>query len=121
MGADAYGGAGYISYALTPTVTLNGRAEIYRDNAGFFGAAYPGNLDPVNVLAGKPNTAFSEGRDTNSEYTLGVTYKPAVKHVALLAFRPEIRWDKSLSGTSLFTDRLQTGSITFGGDVILGF
>ena len=121
VGADAYGGAGYVSYALTPTVTLNGRAEIYRDNAGYFGAAYPGTLDPINALAGKPNTSFSEGRNTDSEYTLGVTYKPAVKHVALLAFRPEIRWDKSLSGTSLFTDRLQTGSFTFGGDIILGF
>ena len=121
IGADAYGGAGYISYALTPTVTLNGRAEIYRDNTGFFVGEYPGTLDAVNALAGRPNTSFSDGRNTNSEYTLGVTYKPTIKRVALLAFRPEIRWDKSLSGNSLFTDRLATGAFTFGGDIILGF
>ncbi len=121
VGADSYGGAQYVSYTLTPSVTLNGRAEIYRDNAGFFVFAYPGTLDAVNALAGRPNTSFSQGRATYSEYTVGLTYKPTLPHVTLLAFRPEIRWDKTLSGTSLFTDRLQTGSFTFGGDVILGF
>ncbi len=47
FGADSYAGAQYVSYALTPTVALNGRAEVYRDNAGFFVFSFPGNLDPV--------------------------------------------------------------------------
>ncbi len=121
FGADAYGASTYLAYPLTKTITLNGRAEIYRDNAGFFVFAYPGTLDAVNALAGKPNTSYTEGRATYSEYTVGVTYKPTVPHVTLLAFRPEIRWDKTLSGTSLFTDHLQTNSVTIAGDVILGF
>ena len=121
FGADAYGGSQYLSYALTPTVTLNGRAEIYRDNAGFFVFAFPGDLDAVRSLAGRPNTSFTQGRATYSEYTLGFTYKPTVKPLALLAFRPEIRWDKSLSGTSLVPGTRQTGYVTLAADAIVGF
>ena len=121
FGADAYGASTYLSYTLTPALTLNGRAEVYRDNAGFFVFAYPNSRDFVDVLSGKSSTAFTAGRATYSEYTLGLTYKPTVKPLALLAFRPEIRWDKTLSGSSLFTDHQQTGYVTLAADVIVGF
>ncbi len=121
FGADAYGASTYLSYTLTPALTLNGRAEVYRDNAGFFVLAFPDTQDFVNALSGKPNTAFTVGRATYSEYTVGITYKPTVKPLALLAFRPEIRWDKTLSGTSLFVDHLQTNYVTLAADVIVGF
>ena len=121
FGADSYAAAQYISYALTPTVTLNGRAEVYRDNAGFFVFSYPGNLDPVRALKGLSNTSFTAGRATYSEYTIGFTYKPSVPKVATLMFRPEIRWDKSLSGTYAYDAGTQTGNFTFGGDIVLGF
>ncbi len=121
FGADSYAGTQYISYALTPTVTLNGRAEVYRDNAGFFVFTYPGNFDPVRALKGLSNTSFSAGRATYSEYTVGFTYKPSVPKVATLMFRPEIRWDKSLSGTRAYDALTQTGNFTFGGDIVLGF
>ena len=120
-GADSYGAAQYASYTLTPTITLNARAEIYRDNAGFFVVAYPGNLDPVNALNGKPNTSFTAGRDTYSELTLGFTYKPTIPHVALLAVRPEIRWDHSLSGTPTYQALSSTNGLTLASDIILGF
>ena len=120
-GADSYGLAGYAAYALTPTLTANFRGEVYRDNAGFFVAADPGNLDAIRALGGRPSTAFGVGRQTYSEWTWGVTYKPAVPHVALLAFRPEIRWDKSFSGGHPFDGRTGTGNFTLAGDVILGF
>ena len=121
FGADSYAGAQYISYALTPTFTLNGRAEVYRDNAGFFVFSYPGNLDAVHALKGLSNTSFTAGRATYSEYTVGFTYKPSVPKVATLMFRPEIRWDKSLSGTYAYDAETQTGNFTFGGDIVLGF
>ncbi len=121
FGADAYGASQYLSYSLTPTVTLNGRVEFFRDNAGFFVFAYPNNLDAENALAGRPNTSFTAGPATYSEYTLGLTWKPTVKPLALLAFRPEIRWDKSLSGTPLVANTSDTGYVTVAGDVILGF
>ena len=121
FGADSYAAAQYISYALTPTVTLNGRAEIYRDNAGFFVFSFPGTLDPVRGLKGLSNTSFTAGRATYTEYTVGFTYKPAVPKVATLMFRPEIRWDKSISGTRAYDALSQTGNFTFGGDIVLGF
>ena len=121
FGADSYGGSQYVSYGLTPTITLNGRVEFYRDNAGFFVAAYPGNLDAVHALQGVSNTVFGVGRATYSEYTVGFTYKPSLPHVALLMFRPEIRWDHSLSGTHAYDAQRGISQFTFGGDVVLGF
>ena len=121
VGAESYGAAGYASYAVTPTLTANFRGEIYRDNAGFFVDAYPGNLDPVRALNGLPNGSFSAGRETYSEWTWGVSYKPVIPHVALLAFRPELRWDKSFSGGHPFDAGTETGSFTLAADVILGF
>ena len=120
-GADAYGAAAYVSYALTPALTANGRAEIYRDNTGFFVAAYPGNLDAIQALNGLPNTSFSAGRQTFSEFTLGVTYKPTIPYLKTLAFRPEIRWDKSFSGGHPYNALSDTGSFTLASDVIIGF
>ncbi len=121
FGADSYAGAQYVSYALTPTVALNGRAEVYRDNAGFFVFSYPGNLDAVRALKGLSNGSFTAGRATYSEYTLGFTYKPTVPKLATLLVRPEIRWDKTLSGTPAYDAGTQTGNFTFGGDIVLGF
>ncbi len=120
-GADSYGLAGYASYALTPTLTANFRGEVYRDNAGFFAAAFPGNLDAIRALNGLPSTAFGAGRQTYSEWTWGVSYKPVIPDVALLAFRPEIRWDKSFSGGHPYNGLTNTGNFTLAGDVILGF
>ena len=121
FGADSYGAAQYISYTLTPTWTVNGRAEVYRDNAGFFVFSYPGDLDPIRSLKGLSNTSFTAGRATYSEFTAGLTYKPSIPKVALLAFRPEIRWDKTFSGPRAYDGMTQTGNFTFGGDIILGF
>ena len=52
--ANGFGLAQYVSYALTDKLTLNGRAEVFRDDNGLFVAAFPGVFDPVNVEAGKP-------------------------------------------------------------------
>ncbi len=121
VGADSYGAAGYLSYALTPTLAANFRGEVYRDNSGFFVAVYPGNLDAVRALNGLPNTSFGEGRQTYSEWTWGVSYKPVIPHVTLLAVRPELRWDKSFSGGHPYDAGTETGNFTLAADVILGF
>lgn len=121
LGYDAYGAAQYVEYALTPTLTANFRGEIYRDNGGFFVAAYPGNTDSVRSLNGLPSRAFGRGSQTYSEWTWGVSYKPTIPHVALLAIRPEIRWDKSFSGGHPYDAGVGNGAVTLAGDVILGF
>ena len=77
--AEAYGVAQYASYALNDVLTVNGRAEIFRDNNNFFVAAFPGNLDFVNAEEGYPFTAAVAPKATTySEFTIGLTYKPAV-------------------------------------------
>lgn len=120
-GADSYGFAGYASYAMTPSLTANFRGEVYRDNAGFFVAAFPGNLDAVRVLNGLPSRSYTAGRQTYSEWTWGVTYRPTVPHLQTLAFRPEIRWDKSLSGGHPYNGLTDTGMFTVAADVMIGF
>ena len=44
--SNAFGVAGYLAYTLTDQMTLNGRAEVFRDDTGFFVAGFPGNYDP---------------------------------------------------------------------------
>jgi len=74
--ADGYGAAQYASYALSDQLTLNGRAEVWRDNKGFFVAAFPGNHDFINSEVGLPATVITAPPTTYSEFTIGVTYKP---------------------------------------------
>jgi hypothetical protein len=133
--ANGIGFAQYVGYALYDTVTLNARAEIFRDDNGFFVAGFPGNNDPVLAQKGLPSTAFGvPGTGAGATYgaiTLGVTFKPVVPApITSLAIRPEIRYDQSLGGATVFNpvrnaagavifkDR---GALTFGTDVILTF
>ena len=39
---NGFGAAQYASYALTETLSLNGRAEVWRDDNNFFVASFPG-------------------------------------------------------------------------------
>jgi len=128
--ANAFGIAGYASYALTDTLTLNARGEIFRDDNGFFVAGYPGNYDAVYTQKGigaPLNTAFAVPPATYGAITLGVTYKPEMPApITGLAIRPEIRYDQVLSGRRVFNGSPSTGfkdngQFTIGADVILTF
>jgi hypothetical protein len=122
--ASGYGAAQYVSYALTDTITLNARAEVWVDQNNFFVAAYPGNLDFVNSEAGLP-TPFVKSAPhaaTYSELTLGVTYKPSLPApISNLMIRPEIRWDSALNGVKAFNDQRTSNAVTLAGDLVLGF
>ena len=48
MPANAFGVAQYASYTLSDTVTFNARAEVYRDDNGFFVTAFPNNVGLMN-------------------------------------------------------------------------
>ncbi len=50
--ANAFGIAQYASYAVNDTFTLNGRAEIYRDDNNFFVASFQGNNTFVGAEQG---------------------------------------------------------------------
>lgn len=123
--ADASGGgfAQYAAYALNDTVTLNGRAEVYRDDKGFFVAAFPGNLDFINAERGNAATVLgnSVGK-TFGALTFGVTWKPPVPApIQGLIIRPEIRYDRSLTDAKPYNGFNDQGAFTLGADVIVQF
>jgi hypothetical protein len=130
--SNGFGLAQYASYTLTDTVTLNARAEVFRDDTGFFVGAFPGNYDPVYAQKGLPSTAYAPPAATYGALTLGVTWKPVVPApITSLAIRPEIRYDQSLGGNNVFNGAFNaagtkvifkdSGAFTIGTDVILLF
>lgn len=121
--AEGYGVAHYVSYALNDQVTLNGRAEVWRDNRNFYVAAFPGNLDYVNSERGFPAAVISAPRPTTySEFTVGLTYKPSLPApVSTLMIRPELRYDRALNGSRPFNAGRDNGAFTAAADLVLGF
>ena len=122
--ASAYGAAGYASYTLTDTLTLNGRAEVFRDGQNFFVSTPLNNRDFVNFERGVfSNFITSPKRATYSGLTAGVTYKPAGMPAALstVMFRPEIRYDRTLDGARPFNDGRSRDMVTLAADAIVGF
>ncbi len=120
--AEAWGVAQYAGYTLNDQITLNGRAELFRDNNGFFVGAFPGNLDFLNSEAGRPANVTSAPRTTYGAFTAGITYKPSVPApIAGLSLRPEIRYDRALNGTRPFNGGRDVGAFTIAADAILAF
>ena len=122
--AEAYGAATYASYALTDTIALNGRAEVYRDNNNFFVSNPMGHLDYVNYERGLPSNFYTATRPTTySEFTAGVTWKPADMPAPLtgLILRPEIRYDHTLNNSRPYDDGKDRGSVTLAADAIIQF
>lgn len=102
----AGGAAAYLEYQWTDQISINGRAEIFRDANGFFVTAFPvGNKDFVNCESGQ-GTCVAVGPGvpaTYSEFTIGINYKPPVPKVFTgFVIRPEFRFDDELSGPDTF-------------------
>ncbi len=122
--AQGYGIAQYVSYALSDTVTLNGRAEVWRDNTNFFVSTPVNNMDFLNVELGNPANVYTAARPTTySEITLGLTYKPSGMPSVInnLMIRPEIRYDQALNNSHPFNGGKDKGQFTIASDVIIGF
>ncbi|MDT7953791.1 MAG: porin [Acetobacteraceae bacterium] len=122
--AEGYGISGYASYALNDSLTLNGRAEVFRDNNNFFVSTPAGSLDFVAAERGTLANLITAARPTTyGELTAGVTYKiPGLPQTLTTAlFRPEVRYDRSLNDTTPFGDGKHKGRVIFAGDLILGF
>jgi hypothetical protein len=131
---ETYGAAGYASYQ-TPIdwLKINGRAEVYRDDTGFFVGAYPGNFDFANSEHGYINTVITQAPTTYFEVTGGLNITPtipaSIPYLKGVIFRPEVRYDTSLNGTAPYDLQGRTpGSVgtksdqvTVGGDIILKF
>ncbi|MEA2740250.1 MAG: hypothetical protein QOH05_3557, partial [Acetobacteraceae bacterium] len=122
--ANAFGMAQYASYTLSDTLTLNGRAEIYRDDNNFFVAGFGANngFDQFQKGFATPVTAALHAT-TYGEITLGVTYKPAdlPPVISGLLIRPEVRYDRDLGGNKAFNSNKDNGQFTIASDVVLTF
>ena len=123
-GFDATGGGvvQYFTYAINAQVSAGIRAEVWRDAQGFYVAAFPGNLDFINLETGRPNTAYGAGPATYGEITLGMNFKPPhlPKLIDGLTIRPEIRYDRALAGGTPFNGNPGTAKdqFTFGVDLV---
>jgi hypothetical protein len=121
--SNAFGVAQYASYTLSDTFTLNGRAEIYRDDNNFFVASFASNNGFVTAQQGFTVGAGALHPTTYGEITLGVTYKPADMPAPIsgLLIRPEVRYDRDLGGAKAFNSNKDNGSFTIASDVVLTF
>jgi hypothetical protein len=124
--ATGYGVAQYAAYAINDWLKLVGRAEIWRDQNGFFVAAYPGRFDFANIQWGFPSTAIFTAPTTYLELTAGLTITPqlpdnVLPYIKGLIVRPEFRYDRSLNNTTPFNAGTARSQITLGGDLIVKF
>ena len=106
--AEAGGVAQYAAYTVSDNLTLNGRAEVFADSRGYFVAAYPTSLGPINAVEGNSYASIAyPGHTTYGALTVGLTYKPTMPDnlssiTALI--RPEFRVDTILGGPGRFND-----------------
>ena len=123
--AEGYGAAQYVAYTLSDEVTLNARAEIWRDNTNFFVNTPVNNLDFVNAERGYSPANFyvAQRPTTYSAITLGASYKPAglPSVISGLMLRPELRYDRALNNSRPFDDGRDKGSVTISADAVLTF
>jgi len=120
--AETWSVVTFAGYKITPSLTFNYRGELYRDNSGLFVVNFLNNQAYMNAFKGGYAPAETAPPTTYGALTLGVTYRPDLGHgIRVFALRPEIRFDRSLNGTSPFNDGRNTGMFTFGGDAMIGF
>ncbi len=125
FGATGGGVAQYVGYTINDWLKIVGRGEVWRDNNGFFVAAFPGNLDFVRAEHGNPNAVVIPGPVTTyAALTAGLNITPQVPKggpVKAVIFRPEARYDWTLNGATPFAAGTKSSQFTFGGDVIVKF
>ena len=122
---NGMGIAQYASYTLTDTLTLNGRAEYWRDDNNFFVASYSSNNAAILVQQGFPTTGVHAAPGSNTTYgemSFGVTWKPALPApVTGLLIRPEIRWDHAFTNNHPFNAQKDNNAVTLGVDAVVTF
>jgi hypothetical protein len=119
--ANAFGVAQYASYTLTDTLTLNGRAEIYRDDNNFFVGSFQNAGSFVQAEQGFTAGIGALHPTTYGALTVGVTYKPSglPDIISGLLIRPEVRWDTDLGGQKAFGGN--NAQVTLASDFVLTF
>jgi len=123
--ASCYGVAQYLTYQINDWLSVGGRAEVWRDDKGFYAVSYANYTDPMQLLrdgtVSDPRTVGG-GDTTYGELTLGVNMKvPVSGFIQGLVIRPEVRMDLALNGNRPFNDSQDKSMFTFGVDALLTF
>ncbi len=101
-GATAEGTALYGVYKFNDQWSFGGRGEVFRDDQGFFVAAFQESLAPDNAQRNIPtnqpafSVGYNAGKATYTALTIGANYVPPIPALPLnaaLTIRPELRWD----------------------------
>jgi hypothetical protein len=127
--AQAWGFAQYATLALSETLAIQLRGEVFRDNNGFFVTANPGSLDYANAIRGIANSSYGAAGPgssgipaTYTEMTFGLNIKPAVPETFTgLTIRPEVRYDSTIGTRKPYNDGRDNHSMTFAVDLIVPF
>ncbi|WP_408887049.1 outer membrane beta-barrel protein [Kozakia baliensis] len=120
--AETYSAVTWLAWNVTPSLTLNYRGEIYRDNSGLMVTQFLSDTAYAKALLGDPARTENAPATTYGSLSLNAAWHPTLgHHIKFFQIRPEIRFDRSLNGTSPFNDFRNDGMFTFGGDVTLGF
>lgn len=122
--ATGFGGAQYLVYTINDWLKIVGRGEIWRDANSFFVGAFPGNFDFVNAEYGFANGSYTGGKTTYGAFTVGLNIAPQIPQttpIKAVIFRPEVRFDSSLNGTTPFVTGTRNSQFTFGGDIVIKF
>jgi len=121
--ANGFGIAQYASYTLNDTLTLNGRAELYRDDNNFFVASFQNNGSFITAEQGFTVGSGALHATTYGALTAGVTYKPPglPPVISGLLIRPEVRWDTDLGGNKAYNAGKDNSQVTLASDVVLTF
>jgi hypothetical protein len=102
--ADAESAVTYLEYKYNDQWSFNGRAEIYRDNQGFFVTTPTSSLDVINAERGLPVTGgnYNFGKATYDEFTINAVWTPPVTLPGTLGLtiRPEARLDTAYGGNN---------------------
>jgi Putative beta-barrel porin-2, OmpL-like. bbp2 len=131
--ADAQSATAYLEYKKSDQWSFNGRAEVYRDNQGFFVTTPETSLDVINGERGFPvvGANYNFGKATYSEFTVNAVWSPPVTLPGTLGLtiRPEARLDYASGGNggtkiyNMNANGVGTSNMqgTFSVDAILSF
>ena len=126
--AKGYGIAQSVTYQFNDWLSAGVRAEIWRDQDGFYVGQFADASDPMRMLNGDPGWTLDPrtvggGKTTYGGLTAGVNIKvPVHGPLAGMVIRPEVRLDEALnSGTHPFGDSRNKSMLTVGIDTILTF
>ncbi|MDF7673584.1 outer membrane beta-barrel protein [Acetobacteraceae bacterium ESL0709] len=119
---ESWGGVVWAHYKFSDALSFNARTELYRDNSGQFVVQFPGNRDYARALLGHHNGSYGAPPTTYGDLSFNAVWSPKLGYgIKVFQLRPEIRFDRSLSGTRVFDGFHRRSRILIGGDATIGF